>query len=108
VTVNAITCGVFCTALTESLLEGTPPGQELLMRMPMGHLDKTDDLVETAVFSSSDCASFIIMQTIAVDGGSSCKRSQPVGPLRWKMTLGLHMSGKVSPASVMRPGSSAR
>ncbi len=78
------------------------------MRTPMGRFDKTEELVESAVFLSSDCASFIIMQTIAVDEGSSCKRCQPVGPLRWKVTLRLHMPAKVNSASVICSGLSAR
>jgi hypothetical protein len=34
------------------------------MRKRMGRFDKTEELVEFGVFLSSDCAFFIIMQTM--------------------------------------------
>lgn len=69
VTVNAIAPGVFRTALNAALLDGTPRGQELLMRTPMGRFGKTEELVGAAIFLASDAASFVTGHTLAVDGG---------------------------------------
>jgi NAD(P)-dependent dehydrogenase (short-subunit alcohol dehydrogenase family) len=69
VTVNAIAPGVFRTDLNAAFLDGTPRGQELLMRTPMGRFGKTEELVGAAIFLASDGASFVTGQTLVVDGG---------------------------------------
>jgi NAD(P)-dependent dehydrogenase (short-subunit alcohol dehydrogenase family) len=69
VTVNAIAPGVFRTALNAELLDNTSRGQEFLMRTPMGRFGKTEELVGAAIYLSSDAASFVTGQTLAVDGG---------------------------------------
>jgi NAD(P)-dependent dehydrogenase (short-subunit alcohol dehydrogenase family) len=67
--VNAIAPGYFRTALTEKLLNGTPRGQEILLRTPMKRYGELDELVGAAVFLASDAASFVTGSTLAVDGG---------------------------------------
>jgi NAD(P)-dependent dehydrogenase (short-subunit alcohol dehydrogenase family) len=69
VVVNAVAPGVFRTPLNEKLLDGTPRGQELLMRTPMKRFGKLDELVGLGIFLASESASFVNGQTIAVDGG---------------------------------------
>jgi NAD(P)-dependent dehydrogenase (short-subunit alcohol dehydrogenase family) len=69
VNVNAIAPGVFRTELNAGLLDGTDRGRELLMRTPMKRFGQIPELVGTAIFLSSDAASFITGQCIAVDGG---------------------------------------
>ena len=66
---NAIAPGVFRTPLNQELLDGTPRGQELLMRTPLKRFGKLEELVGTAVYLSSESASFVNGQIIAVDGG---------------------------------------
>jgi NAD(P)-dependent dehydrogenase (short-subunit alcohol dehydrogenase family) len=67
--VNAIVPGVFPTELNKKLIIGTPRGDEMIMRTPMGRFGKAEELVGAAVLLASDGASFITGQSIAVDGG---------------------------------------
>jgi NAD(P)-dependent dehydrogenase (short-subunit alcohol dehydrogenase family) len=69
VCVNAIAPGVFRTELNSNLLDGTPRGQEFLLRTPMRRFGKLEELVGAAVFLASDAASFVSGHILAVDGG---------------------------------------
>lgn len=66
---NALVPGVFVTDLNRELLNGTPRGQELLMRTPLGRFGQAGELVPAALFLCSDAVSFITGTSIAVDGG---------------------------------------
>ena len=69
VCVNAIAPGVFRTAMNEKLLDGTPRGQEFLMRTPMRRYGKVEELVGSAIFLASEAASFVTGTVLQVDGG---------------------------------------
>ena len=69
VTANAIAPGVFRTELNAALLDGTPRGQEFLLRTPMARFGRTEELVGAAIYLASDAASFTTGQTLVVDGG---------------------------------------
>jgi NAD(P)-dependent dehydrogenase (short-subunit alcohol dehydrogenase family) len=69
VCVNAIVPGVFCTSLNAQLLDGTPRGQEFLLRTPMKRFGKIEELVGAAIFLASDAASFVTGTLLTVDGG---------------------------------------
>lgn len=69
VCVNAIVPGVLRTSLNAQLLDGTPRGQEFLLRTPMKRFGKIEELVGAAVFLSSDAASFVTGTMLTVDGG---------------------------------------
>ncbi len=69
INVNAIAPGVFRTDLNAQLLDGTERGRELKMRTPMGRFGQAAELTGAAILLSSDAASFITGQCIAVDGG---------------------------------------
>jgi NAD(P)-dependent dehydrogenase (short-subunit alcohol dehydrogenase family) len=69
VLVNAIAPGVFPTPLNISLLQGTPRGQEFIMRTPLRRFGKVEELAGVAIFLASDAASYVNGEVIAVDGG---------------------------------------
>jgi NAD(P)-dependent dehydrogenase (short-subunit alcohol dehydrogenase family) len=67
--VNAIAPGVFPTALNQKLLEGTPRGNEWLMRTPMKRFGKVEELAGAAIYLASDAASYTTGSVLIVDGG---------------------------------------
>jgi NAD(P)-dependent dehydrogenase (short-subunit alcohol dehydrogenase family) len=69
VCVNGIVPGVFRTDLNADLLDGTPRGQEFLLRTPMQRFGELHELVGAAVFLASDSASFVTGHLLVVDGG---------------------------------------
>lgn len=69
VCVNAIAPGVFRTELNQKLLDGTPRGQEFLLRTPMKRFGRVEELQGAATFLASEAASFVTGTVLAVDGG---------------------------------------
>lgn len=69
VQVNAIAPGVFPTDLNRALLDGTPRGQELLQRIPMGRFGRPEELAGAAVFLASEAAGYVCGEVLVVDGG---------------------------------------
>jgi NAD(P)-dependent dehydrogenase (short-subunit alcohol dehydrogenase family) len=55
--------------LTASIIMGTPRGDELIARTPMGRFGEARELAGTAIFLASEGASFVTGELIAVDGG---------------------------------------
>jgi NAD(P)-dependent dehydrogenase (short-subunit alcohol dehydrogenase family) len=69
VNVNAIAPGIFPTPLNDLLIQGTPRGEELLLRTPMGRFGKAQEVAGTAIYLASEAAAFVTGVVIPVDGG---------------------------------------
>jgi NAD(P)-dependent dehydrogenase (short-subunit alcohol dehydrogenase family) len=69
VNVNAIAPGMFPTELNAKLITGTPRGEELHMRVPMGRFGKAEELQGAAIFLSSEASAYVTGEIVAVDGG---------------------------------------
>ncbi len=69
INVNALVPGVFPTEINRAAIEGTPRGQEILMRTPMKRFGLPNEIVGAAVFLASDAASFVNGHGLIVDGG---------------------------------------
>jgi len=60
---------VFVTPLNRTVVEGTPRGQELLLRTPLRRFGELEELVGPAIFLASAASSFVNGQILGVDGG---------------------------------------
>lgn len=69
VRVNAIAPGIFPTALNRELLNGTPRGNEEIMRTPMARFGLPEEVAGAAVFLASRASSFVTGEILVVDGG---------------------------------------
>jgi NAD(P)-dependent dehydrogenase (short-subunit alcohol dehydrogenase family) len=69
ITVNAIAPGIFPTPLNAELIQGTPRGDELLLRTPMARFGKAEELAGAAIYLASETSSFVTGEILAVDGG---------------------------------------
>ena len=69
VNVNAIAPGMFPTDLNAKLITGTPRGEELHMRVPMGRFGNANELAGAAIFLASEASSYVTGEIVAVDGG---------------------------------------
>ncbi len=67
ITVNAIAPGFIDTEMTQRL--SPAQRQELMARIPLGCLGSPDDVASAVCFLSSEEASYITGQVLAVDGG---------------------------------------
>jgi 3-oxoacyl-[acyl-carrier protein] reductase len=68
VTINTVSPGIIKTEMTERL--GTRVNPE---DVPMNRMGLPEDIANTIVFLSSDCASYITGQNISVNGGQSMR-----------------------------------
>lgn len=70
--VNAVCPGVILTAMTKPLLENPAMKGYLDQMCPIGRMGLPEDIAEAVIWLSSDKASFVTGQELAVDGGFMC------------------------------------
>ena len=73
VRVNAVAPGYVATELTEPLQENERLRQSILDRTPLNRFAEPIEIAGPVVFLASDAASFITGETIAADGGWTCR-----------------------------------
>ncbi len=69
ITVNAISPGAVLTDMNRETLSDTAKLEDLLLRIPLRRLGKSEDIAETALFLVSPEASYITGATLYADGG---------------------------------------
>ena len=70
ITVNTISPGWINTGIDDAFFEADPANLELVLNdTPMHRLGNPIELIGTAIYLSSDSASFVTGQNIKVDGG---------------------------------------
>ena len=67
ITVNCIAPGYIATEMTDQLTDKVK--EEIINRIPLGYIGKTNNVATAALFLASDEAGYITGQTISVDGG---------------------------------------
>ena len=67
ITDNCIAPGYIATDMTDQLTDKVK--EEIINRIPLGYIGKTDNIAAAALFLASDEAEYITGQTISVDGG---------------------------------------
>ena len=77
ITVNGVEPGYILTQAM-SILAGEEGLREMASDIPKGEIGKPEDIANTMLFLASDEASYITVQTIVVDGGSTLPESPVV------------------------------
>jgi 3-oxoacyl-[acyl-carrier protein] reductase len=67
ITCNAVAPGFINTDMTKKLPENVI--QDLLRKIPLGHMGEASDVAELTAFLASDAARYITGQVVCVDGG---------------------------------------
>ena len=67
--VNKYTYGIRLPVVNRKLIEGSPRGNEFLLRTPMKRFGNPEELGGAAVLLASDAASYMTGTSITVDGG---------------------------------------
>ncbi|MPN02757.1 2-dehydro-3-deoxy-D-gluconate 5-dehydrogenase [bioreactor metagenome] len=69
VNVNAIGPGFVETPLTSKLISGPGVKENMISKIPMRRLGKTDDIVGPVLFLASPYSDYITGQLLLIDGG---------------------------------------
>lgn len=69
ITVNALAPGIFLTDLNRDLLQDSPAGREMMMRIPIKRFGQVSELAGAALYLASDASSYVNGEILAIDGG---------------------------------------
>jgi len=69
ITVNAICPGVFATDMTADYLKDDQFKQMIKSNVPLGRYAKSDELIGTIIYLSSDASNYVTGHSLIIDGG---------------------------------------
>lgn len=73
ININAIAPGVIISDMTKGILDDQNMKNAMLSQIPSGRIGTPEDIANTALFLSSDESTYIVGQTLVVDGGWTIK-----------------------------------
>lgn len=74
VNVNAIAPGLFVSNMTKSFVEDEANVKDAIQRIPRGRLGRMEDIAGTALFLCAPASSWMIGETLVIDGGMIAMR----------------------------------
>ena len=83
--VNCVAPGPVVTELMQKVVHNKEKSEELMRRLPIGYIAAPEEIASVCIFLSCDDASYMVGQTIYVDGGAHSGLPQSARPINIKI-----------------------